>query len=85
MPQGLLYVGNNIFAVLKADGQTNKLFANAGFAKLIRRQLAVCGGRRVASQRTRIADVDQPQNEFELINETHTRFQPALNAKAENA
>jgi hypothetical protein len=41
--------------------------AHAGLGQLVRVELAVRGGRRVAGQRLGVADVDQPREELQRV------------------
>ena len=71
--------------MLNADGQAHQVFGDAGGLQFVRRQLPVGGARRVARQRTRVADVDQPQNQLQCVNEARARLLAAANAETQNA
>src|SRR5258708_943335 len=58
--QRLVDVGDDVIDVLDADAEADRFWINAGRLLLVRRHLAMrCRGR-MASERFRVTDIDQP-------------------------
>src|SRR5690554_3071370 len=83
--QGLGDVGNDVFNVFNADRQAHQVFTDTRTLELVSVELAVSGGSRVASQRLRIADVHQPQDQAHGVDEFGAGFTTAFDAETQNA
>src|SRR3546814_19517260 len=69
--------------MLDADRQAHEILGHAGAGELFRVELAVCRRRRMAGERFRVADIDQPQDHLERVDELCARFLSALDAEAQ--
>src|SRR5690606_8269998 len=83
--QCLADVGKNVVDVLDADGQPHHVPAHACLEQLLVVQLTMGSGGRVAGQGAGIADVDQPQDHLQGVDEPAACFLTAADAEAQDA
>src|SRR3546814_7662615 len=83
--KSLVDIDNDVVDMLDADRQAHEILGNAGAGELFRVELSVCRRRRMAGERFRVADIDQPQDHLEPVDELCARFLSALDAEVQNA
>ncbi len=62
--EGLVEIGDDVVDVFNADAEPYRFGKNAGLALVFRRHLTMRGGRRMAGERLRIADVHEGVTRF---------------------
>src|SRR3546814_9470199 len=72
--KSLVDIDNDVVDMLDADRQAHEILGHAGAGELFRVELAVCRRRRMAGERFRVADIDQPQDHLEPVDELCARF-----------
>src|SRR3546814_7886066 len=82
--KSLVDIDNDVVDMLDADRQAHEILGHAGAGELFRVELAVCRRRRMAGERFRVADIDQPQDHLEPVDELCARFLSALDAEDKN-
>ena len=83
--QRLVEVGQQVIDVLDADGQAHRFRAYTRAGQFLGRELPVGSRRRVGSQRAHVADVDQPGEELQCVQELLAARTSTLQAKSEDA
>src|SRR5690606_29491226 len=82
--EGLVDIGDDVVDMLDAHRNAHQVFRNASPRQLFRAELAVRGRSRVAGQRLGVADIDQPQDHVQRVDELAACFHTALDAEADN-
>src|ERR1700712_6009563 len=78
----LVDVGQDVVDVLDAHRQANVVRRDARRRLLLRRQLLMCGQRRLNHERLGVADVREMRGELQRFDEAPARLRIAANAKA---
>src|SRR5580692_9490079 len=68
-------VFDDVVGVFEPDTEANGLRPHAGAALFLGRHLAMGGGGRMAAQRARVADVDQPLDQLQRVIEPLGRLE----------
>ena len=80
----MIQIPQDIFDVFETDAQAHKVGCDAGAGLLFRRELAVRRAGGMNRQALGIAHVRQVAEELKVVDKVAPRFQPALDAKAQN-